>query len=433
MASDRCPLYSRRQFLTGLGAVITLTACSKQAVTVYTRSTTIPTSVLTPGTSSRPLPTPPPGTAPVADRTLVVVELGGGNDSLSTVVPLTERYRDLRPTTAVTDPIALDREIGLHPNLATVADLYSRGQVAIVEGLGMADPDLSHFVSMRRWWDGTDRPDHTGWLGRYLDATVGYDDVLAGVSIGPSPSPAMMGNASFVVAVADASGLARDFPWWVDDVRDFTGIWAGFAPASVPVAELDPVRRAIATTAGAQLELARSLGPLGRTLERLDLDTYRLSGQLALAGGLVASEVRPQVIYVHGATDFDTHEDQVARHGELMAELDLGLARFFDLVDEAGVGDRVVVMTTSEFGRRAADNDGGTDHGTAATHFVVGPAVQGGRYGETPSLRRLDADGNLIPTVDFRSLYASVLEGWLGAGAEDILRGSYESLALFPA
>jgi len=116
-----------------------------------------------------------------------------------------------------------------------------------------------------------------------------------------------------------------------------------------------------------------------------------------------------------------------------MAELDLGLARFFDLVDEAGVGDRAVVMTTSEFGRRAADSDGGTDHGTAATHFVVGPAAQGGRYGETPSLRRLDADGNLIPTVDFRSLYASVLEGWLGAGAEENLRGSYESLALFPA
>ena len=95
------------------------------------------------------------------------------------------------------------------------------------------------------------------------------------------------------------------------------------------------------------------------------------------------------------------------------------------------MSDRVVVMTTSEFGRRPEDNDGGTDHGTAAGHFVIGPAVVGGRFGESPSLTRLDGDGNLIHTVDYRSLYGSVLGGWLGAGPDDILRGQYETLPMF--
>jgi uncharacterized protein (DUF1501 family) len=424
---------SRRRFLAGAGAAVTLAACAGSGIDVYRRAATTTSAYLTPGTAPSPTSTIPTGTVPVTDRTLVVVEMGGGNDSLSTVVPASGRYRDLRTTTAIEHPIGIDDDIGLHPALTTIAERYRAGDVAIVEGLGMPDPDLSHFVSMRRWWDGTDRPDHTGWLGRYLDASVGYEQILAGISVGPNPSPAMLGSGSFVVGVSSPDGLASGFPWWVDDVRDFAGVWSGFAPAGVPVAELDPVRRAIANTADAQRTLQRSISPLQNLLDGSSLEWESLEGRLALAAGLIVSDVDPRVIYVHGNTDFDTHEDQLDVHGTLMEQLDRGIAGFFEIIDAAGASDRVLLMTTSEFGRRPRDNDGGTDHGTAGSHFVIGSRVAGGRYGETPSLRRLDPDGNLIHTVDFRSLYATVLERWLEASPDDILRGSYETLPFVEA
>ncbi len=420
-AGTGCSMVSRRLFLAGLGATATVAACSGQGVSVFQRS----------GAAEPGRPTPPVGSVPDVDRTLVVLEFGGGNDSLSTVVPASGVYRDLRPTTAVEDPIELDAEIGLHPELVNVADLYRRGSVAIVEGLGIAAPDLSHFVSMRRWWDGTEAPDQTGWLGRYLDAAVGYEQVLAGVSIGPGPSPALLGNSSFVVGISDATGLASGFPSWVDDSRDFAGAWSGFAPAEIPVAELDPIRRAIAATAQAQIQLLAGLDPLTRVMERIEVDTYSLEGQLALAGALTASDVRPKVVYVHGNVDFDTHENQLSSHADLMGQFDRGLGHFFEIVDKAGLSDQVLVMTASEFGRRPRDNDGGTDHGTAASHFVIGSQVAGGRFGESPSLTRLDEEDNLRHTVDFRSLYASVLDGWFEAGSADLLGSDYERLPLF--
>lgn len=419
-------LLRRRTFLAGLGATVTASAVAGTGVVVYRRRET------TAGAS-----VPAAGSVPDVDRTLVVVELGGGNDGLATVVPLGAdhgRYRDLRPTLAVDDPIELDGGIGLHPALGTVAERYRAGTVAVVEGLGTEQPDLSHFVSMRRWWDGTEAPDGTGWLGRYLDAAVGFDDVLAGVSIGPGPSPATLGAGSFTVGISDTAGLASGMPWWVDDVRDFVGIWSEFAPADVGVSDLGPLHRAIAAAAQAETRLRHDLEPLAGPLGALDAEGVEigsLEGQLALAGALAASDVAPKVVYVHGAVDFDTHDDQLDRHSALMAELDRGLARLLTTVEEAGAGERVVVMTTSEFGRRAAENDGGTDHGTAGPQFLIGDAVAGGRYGEPPRLDRLDGDDNLVPTVDFRSLYASVLAGWFDAGPAELLGRDYELLPLF--
>lgn len=429
-ANGTCRALSRRRFLAGMGSFMAAMACAGTSIAVF-KAGRADAAYSLPGATAAPRPGLAPGSFGLNGRSLIVIELGGGNDALSTVVPLSGRYRDLRPTTAVTDPRPLDAEAGLHPRLKNVARMYEAGEVAIVEGLGMSKADLSHFVQMRRWWDGAPDSDHTGWLGRYLDATVGYEQVLAGISIGPGPSPAMLGRNSYVVGISDASGLGSGIPWWVDDARDFMGIWSGFAPADVPVSELDPVRQAIAASAGAQRQLSAGLSPLARTLEGLEVEAYSLEGQLALAAALVASDVHPQVVYVHGNVDFDTHEDQLGRHAELMGQLDRGIGHARDILTAAGEADHTIIMTTSEFGRRAGDNDGGTDHGTAGTHFVIGPPVAGGRYGEAPSLRRLDRDGNLIHNVDFRSLYASVLEGWLGAGSDELLRGRYETLDLF--
>ena len=158
-----------------------------------------------------------------AGRTLVVVELGGGNDGLNTVVPHADpAYRRLRPTLGVNDPIDLDGQVGFDPNLAKLAARYRAGQVAIVEGIGYPDPDLSHFASMAVLVERGSRAADvsTGWLGRYLDGTVGFDDPLAGVVIGTGPSPALLGDHSFATTIADTTGLQPRLPAWVDRPAD---------------------------------------------------------------------------------------------------------------------------------------------------------------------------------------------------------------------
>ncbi len=427
---DRCSLISRRQFLVGLGATVLTAACTSKTITVFEQTSSTTTGLA--GTTSTTIP---PGTFAPVERTLVVLELGGGNDAMSMVVPHgNSRYYDLRPSVRIDDPIDLDGEIGLHPNLGRLAARYGAGQVAVVEGVGIHDPDLSHFSSMRRWWDGTDRPDSTGWLGRYLDGSVGYEDLLAGITVGPGPSQAMLGSGSFVVNIADAGGLTTDIPWWIDDPDELFAAWAGFAPVDVPLSELSAVERAIRGTTAARQTLDAKLSPLRRTLEAGDDgdgDADGFAKDLRVAAQLVASDSPPKVVYVHGYGDFDTHENQRAVHDRMMAELDAGIETFFSTLEAAGVADRAVLMTTSEFGRRPEDNDGGTDHGTASTQLVVGAAVNGGRYGEPPSLRRLDEDGNLIHTVDFRSTFATVLDGWLQAPHSEILRADFEVLPIF--
>jgi uncharacterized protein (DUF1501 family) len=150
---------------------------------------------------------------------------------------------------------------------------------------------------------------------------------------------------------------------------------------------------------------------------------------LALAAELIRSPAKPRVIYVSGIGDFDTHQAQAQRHPELMSQLDDGIDSFFATL--GGAGDNVVLATVSEFGRRPAENGGGTDHGTANVHFVVGPSVKGGRFGEPPSLTSLDRTGNLVHTKDFRSLYATLLQGWLGVEPAAVLGDDFPTFPLF--
>ena len=192
---------SRRQFLTGLGAVTT-TVVGGLAFDVWGRA--LPAVASTANGSAKP------------QGTLVIVELGGGNDGLNTVVPHGDpTYRALRPTLGITDAIDLDGEIGLHPKLARLAARYSAGQVAIIEGIGYPEPDLSHFASMAYWWSGEPHgPSSSGWIGRYLDTAVGFDDPLAGLAIGPGPHGALVGDRSFSASLVNASGLQPRLPAW---------------------------------------------------------------------------------------------------------------------------------------------------------------------------------------------------------------------------
>jgi uncharacterized protein (DUF1501 family) len=370
---------------------------------------------------------------------LVVVELAGGNDGLNTVVPVADpAYHALRPTLGISYALPLDGAIGLHPELARLADRYRAGHVAIVEGLGYPDPDLSHFASLAYWWSGAPgESGGRGWLGRYLDGTVGLDDPLAAVGIGPIPSPAMLGANSFATTIADADGLQPQLPAWIDGRDDLVAAWSRFVPASVDASTaMGSIQRAIRATVDARAELAGDLDAGAATGEVVPTSPgygqeQSATSALTLAAQLVAAEHPPRVVYVNGLGDFDTHQGQATRQQALLRDLDAGIEAFSTTLDAAGRSDRAVLMTVSEFGRRPAENGSGTDHGTAAPHFVVGAPVRGGRYGAPPSLTDLDDHGNLVATTDFRALYATALEGWLGVEAAPVVGAPFRPVPLF--
>ena len=368
------------------------------------------------GPASAVAPRPGELADPSPGRTLVVIELAGGNDGFNTVVPHADpAYHALRPTLGVTDPIDLDGHVGLHPKLPKLAARYRAGQVAIVEGLGYTPPNLSHFASLAVWWTADHPTTGIGWLGTYLDGTVGYDDPLAAIAVGGQPAPALLGQRSFATTITDASGLQPRLPAWAGTPDALLASWAHLAPSRVDAHQLvGQVERAVGLSARARTSLGQVLGGDTTAPART---AGGVAGQgtagesLALAAKLIRSSLAPRVIYVTGVGDFDVHEGEATRQPTLLSELDDGIDGFFtDLGDAAG---QVLVMTTSEFGRRPAENGSGTDHGTANAQFLIGPRVKGGRYGEPPSLINLDATRNVVPTVDFRSLYATGLS-WLG-------------------
>ena len=433
---DREAGLTRRRFITGIGVAAGAAVAAGYGLSVWTDGGSSSTHTARPA---------PPTLGGRDDRTLVVVELGGGNDGLSTVVPLTDpAYRTLRPTLAVQNPIALDDAVGLHPNLAKLAARYQAGHVAIVEGVGYPDPNLSHFASLAYWWSATPgESSNARWLGRYLDGTVGFEHPLVAVGIGPVPSPALLGTHSFATSITDASGLQPALPPWADTVDDVVAAWSRFAPATPdPTDLLGQVEQAIHLTVKARAELRTDLARVsaGASAPADELNAarqgnYRRSASvqdsLRLAAELVTSPNPPRVVYVSGLGDYDTHQGQAQRHPALMSDLDAGLDAFFTTMEQSKVPDRALVITVSEFGRRPSENGSGTDHGTAAPHFVIGPVVKGGRYGTPPSLTALDDHGNLVHTVDFRSLYATAVQGWLGVDAEAIVGKGFDPLPVF--
>lgn len=346
------------------------------------------------------------------DGVLVVVMLAGGNDGLNTVIPRSSgRYRDLRRRVAVPEAqiVPLTTGVGLHPSLTRLAARYRRGEVAIVDGVGAVPYDLSHFTSMATWmsgWAGSPPAGGpTGWLGRFLDTLPGADqDSLCAAVIGSSVP------LTFVGARARASGLPGELSsaFGVDrrrweDARMFDAYGAlGTAPTG-----LGPWGDRIARTGTEAMDLALRLRPAYQGVR----PEGRLRGQLELCARLVNADLGIRVLGT-ALGGFDTHAAQPAVHAALLAELDQAVEAFFAALAPAW-RLRVTLMTFSEFGRRPADNDtAGTDHGTAAPMFLVGARVRPGIHGAPPDLARLDRDGNLPVAVEFRRVYASILEQW---------------------
>jgi uncharacterized protein (DUF1501 family) len=367
---------------------------------------------------------------PADDRVLVVVNLQGGNDGLNTVVPFgMPSYYKFRPTLAVpqADVLRINDTIGLNPALAPLKALYDQGKVAIVQGVGYPQPDLSHFRSTEIWQTAAPgRYESTGWLGRYLDAAkMPSDNLFNAIAIADVLPEALISERTDVAAIAqlDGYGLQSDRSKTVGSAAfravDGDDDLPFHSPYLAQVAEIeDHAQR------GAE-ELPQLLKGY---VPAATYPATPIGRSLALAAQIVGTKLGTRVLYVQLGS-FDTHTFQKPTQDRLLADFANAMSAFYTDLAAHGNDGRVLTMTFSEFGRRVAENASrGTDHGTAAPAFVIG-AVNGGLYGTQPSLDDLD-NGNLRFTTDFRSVYATVLEKWLARPASGVLGGDFAQLPL---
>ena len=364
-------------------------------------------------------------TAPDRDPaagTLVLITLYGGNDGLNTVVPYADpAYAKARPALAypADKVLRLDDELGLNPAMTGLHRLYQAGKLAVVQGVGYPQPDRSHFRSMDIWQSGRpDRPENTGWLGRWLDS-AGGDPRLA-VSFEPVLPPLLAGEHS---AGATVPGGEVKLP---------ATVTAGQLSTLGAAAPGEPAARTRAAACFADLLRVQDLmADVGAAADEDDTDlaatatggaTQPLDAQLALVARCVEAGAATRV-YSVSLGGFDLHADEKTAQENQLTKLDRPLAAFADRMARTEAGRKVVIAVYSEFGRRVTTNaSDGTDHGTASPVLLLGDRVTGGRYGAEPALTDLD-QGDLKYTTDFRDVYATLLSGVLGAEPERILNG----------
>lgn len=369
--------------------------------------------------------------SPIAatDGVLVMVMLGGGVDGLHTLAPITgpdrSTYQSRRGPLALSETELLPAAdgYGFHPNLPRLHARFSAGRVAVVRGVGQPAEDLSHFTSMATFMAGTAGSSRsTGWLGRFLDGVTEFDSGMRGITFGSSVPLHLLGQQAKVTAVPNRGGM------WGSDP---TERWERSAFAAVEAFAAAPTGLSgwgdrVAATGKAAIGTAQTI----EALYHPEVATEGLVRDLTLAARLVNADLGTRVISVT-LGGWDTHANQLWDQGALLAELDAGIEAFFATL-APDVRDQTVLATFSEFGRRLEGNDSnGTDHGRASLLLVAGENVRGGLHGAAPSLTGLDGRGNLVPSVDFRSVYATLLDGWLAADADAVLGGHFEPLDLF--
>ena len=371
------------------------------------------------------------------ERVLVIVQLGGGNDGLNTVVPYgSDDYHKARPTIGIQAPgsaakaqagaaLELDRAkgIGLHPSLRGLKELFDGGQLAVLQGVGYPNPNRSHFTSMDIWHTANGGARGDGWLGRYFDCTCnGTPTPEAAISIGRVAPLAMLGKVQKPVNFESADlfrwtgaeadrGLERTY-----DAMNRAGVLPG-----------TPDRSQAAFLMRTALDAQLSSDRIRAAVERQPLTTWpssNLARQLRMVAAMIRDGMKTRVYYV-SAGGFDTHAGQLGTHARNLQEVGDALLAFQKEMKAQDQDGRVMSLVFSEFGRRVRQNaSGGTDHGTAAPCFLVGAPVKAGVHGTHPSLTDLD-NGDLKFTQDFRGVYAAVLEDWLKAPSEKVLGGRY--------
>ena len=363
------------------------------------------------------------------DHVLVVVQMGGGNDGLNTVVPFSnDAYYRARPNLAVPqkDVIRVTDDLGFHPSLVKLKELYDKGAVAVVQGVGYPNPSRSHFKSMEIWQtaDPEGRVVRYGWIGRYFDSKCPVcEQPTVGVNVGPSMPLAMQAQSGMGVSLETPEA----FQWMsslngIGEKEEQELFRLLNAPAANEPGTIDFLRH---TAMNAYVSADQVRGAVRAYRGGIDYANTRFATSMKLIAQMIAGKLPTKVYYAH-ITGFDTHAAQRGVHENLLQQLAEGVAAFYRDLEAQGNADRVLVLAFSEFGRRVAENgSAGTDHGTAAPMFVFGKPLKAGFYGQQPSLTDL-ADGDLKHGFDFRSVYATVLDRWLGTDPQKILGSNFE-------
>lgn len=371
------------------------------------------------------------------DTILVVVQLTGGNDGLNTVIPFADpEYAKLRPTLKIgKDQVKkLNDSLGLHPAMDGLAKLYQDGAMAVVQGVGYPNPSQSHFRSMDIWQAAsTAETLPEGWLGRALKSTaapafhVASKNESAPLALAGAPArvPSITSIEDFQLKVAAVSGSdSRQQKSIIEGAADMPGLSTGNGNL------LDFVSRTAVNTYAS----SKRLQEIGKNYSpKEQYPQTGLAERLKLAAQLIDGGLGARIFYV-SIDGFDTHAGQggtAGPHANLWREVSGAITAFYKDLAARGQKDRVCVMTFSEFGRRAKENGSkGTDHGSAAPMFLVGGKVKAGVVGEHPSLSKLEM-GNLKHAIDFRQVYAAVLDQWLGVPSKNVLGGAFQPVDVF--
>ena len=373
------------------------------------------------------------------DRVLVMIQLGGGNDGLQTVIPIGDpKFRDLRPTLGREADAALpiDKDHGLHQSLKGLKSLYDQGKVAIVQGVGYPTPSFSHFDSIRVWETGDPtRRQQNGWLGKTIEKN--YDSAghpLVGCATGTTSTPGALRDLQATLTVINDQASFK-FQGNSDNVDRVMGTLYTGTPG-IYGALFDTAMATVRDTVAQLKTSAKNYVPKAAYSDNQKLvfsSKNQLAAALQLASELIVTGTGVKVLHVT-LGGFDTHYTEQARHSDLMAYLDAAVSAFHQDLTAYGMADRVLIATWSEFGRRPQENaSGGTDHGTAAPVILIGDPVKGGLYGQTPSLAKLDSSQNIGFTVDFRSVYQEILSTHLGVDGQDILGASFDRVPFLRA
>jgi uncharacterized protein (DUF1501 family) len=367
-----------------------------------------------------------------AQPVLVSVFLPGGSDSLSMLYPGQDStYRRLRPSLKL-DPAAgqvfsEDNRLYWHPKLSPIATLHGEGKVSVMPAIGYTHPDQSHFTSRHFWEVGaTDAMMVTGWMGRYLDRAGSMDNPLQGLSLDYQLQPSLASTKVPVASVASP----EDYSFYA------RGVWGQVEQRMLETLgplgarRKDPILNQAAFATAQSDRLRRQLAPFGQDNGNgygspVSYPDGEFPHQLAGLAAMLGAGLPLRCVAVSAPGEYDTHADQPEALADGLDTASQALFAFQRDLEARGLAGRVLTLVWTEFGRRAEENgSNGTDHGAAGMAFLIGTAARGQMIGEFPGVDRLDEDGNLLATADFRGIYCSLIEQWLNADAAAVIPGA---------
>ncbi len=362
-------------------------------------------------------------------RALVVLQLSGGNDALNTVIPYTNGlYYENRPQVNIPqeDVLPIDDHLGFHPSMGPIKQLWDEGKVAVINGIGYPKPNRSHFRSLDVWHTAeSEQIGQEGWLGKVVrDLDPMGENVLTGVNFGRGLLRSLYAKGVPVASVGNLETYGL-FPDIKDErmrqmaLQAFSQMYGGEGK--------DMIAQYISQMGTDALKGADVLRVAPqRYTSSVTYANTPIAQNLKSIAQVLCADLGTRVYHtVHQS--FDTHASELTSHAKLWTDVSAAIGSFMADLQEHGKDEDVVILMFSEFGRRIRDNGAGTDHGSGGVAFVLGTPVQGGLYGEFPSLRDEDQlEGDLHFNNDFRSTYSTLVERWLGLDPVSITNGVYE-------